>query len=315
MNKLLADNADRFVLFPIDDHEIWKQYKDMEASFWTAQEIDLGKDRFDELTENEQAYIKTVLAFFAVSDGIVNENLAVRFMQEVQLPELRTFYGFQIMMENIHSETYSLLIDTYIKDQSEKKRLFQSIEHYDSIKQKADWMLRWIGSDASFMQRCLAFAIVEGVFFSSSFASIFWLKKQGKMPGLCFSNELISRDEASHTKMACYLFNSYGGKNEMSVDNIHAMFREAVELESSFVEEALKVDLIGMNSKLMIQYVQYVADYLLGQLNIAPLYNVENPFEFMNMISMDRMTNFFEGRVAEYARPNTEFVFDMNETF
>jgi ribonucleoside-diphosphate reductase beta chain len=277
-------------------------YKKHEASFWTAEEIDLGSDMKDWVTlnEGEQHFIKMVLAFFAASDGIVLENLAERFLSEVQVPEARCFYGFQLAMENIHSETYSLLIDTYIKDAQEKNKLFHAIENFDAIKRKADWAMKWIQSDNSFAERLVAFAAVEGIFFSGSFCSIFWLKKRGKMPGLTFSNELISRDEGLHCDFACLLYSMLNKK--MPQKKIYEIIKDAVEIEKEFVCEALPVSLIGMNAKLMAQYIEFVADRLLVALGYDKIWKVSNPFEWMEMISLQGKTNFFEKRVGEYQK-------------
>ncbi len=300
---ILKENKDRFVLFPITHNDIWQWYKKAEASFWTAEEIDLHQDLTDwntKLNDDERHFIKHVLAFFAASDGIVNENLAENFVNEVQYTEAKFFYGFQIMMENIHSETYSLLIDTYIKDPEDRDRLFHAIENFEAIKKKADWALRWIDSD-SFAERLVAFAAVEGIFFSGSFCSIFWLKKRGIMPGLTFSNELISRDEGLHCDFACHLHNEHL-INQVPQERITQIITEALDIEREFITEALPVSLIGMNSKLMIQYLEFVADRLLVELKCPKMYNSENPFDFMDMISLQGKTNFFEKRVAEYQK-------------
>ncbi len=301
MEILLQENKERFVLLPIKYPEIWKMYKSHEASFWTAEEIDLSPDLKDweRITSDEQHFIKHVLAFFAASDGIVNENLAVNFMKEVQLPEARCFYGFQIMIENIHSETYSLLIDTYIKDPVEKTRLFNAIETVPCVQKKAQWALKWI-NNGSFAERLVAFAAVEGIFFSGSFCSIFWLKKRGLMPGLSFSNELISRDEGLHCDFACLLYSMLDEK--LSQERVYGIIRDAVENEHDFVTDALPVSLIGMNSKLMCQYIEFVADRLLIALGYPKIYNATNPFDFMETISLQGKTNFFEKRVAEYQK-------------
>ena len=298
---LLKENKGRFVLFPIQHDEIWKMYKKAEASFWTAEEIDLSGDLKDWkiLNDGERHFISHVLAFFAASDGIVNENLAVNFMREVQTPEARSFYGFQIMIENIHSETYSLLIDTYIKDPQEKTKLFNAIETVPCVKKKADWALKWINSN-NFVERLVAFAAVEGIFFSGSFCSIFWLKKRGLMPGLSFSNELISRDEGLHCDFACLLYKMI--QNKLSRERVYEIIRNAVEIEKEFVRDALPVDLIGMNSKLMCQYIEFVADRLLVALGYPKFYNKINPFDFMELISLQGKTNFFEKRVGEYQK-------------
>jgi ribonucleoside-diphosphate reductase beta chain len=319
MEILLEENKDRFVLFPIKHPRIWEMYKKAEASFWTAEEIDLSHDQKDweKLNSGERHFISHVLAFFAASDGIVNENLAVNFMQEVQLPEARCFYGFQIMIENIHSETYSLLIDTYVKDPAEKHKLFHAIETVPCVKRKADWALRWI-SNGSFAERLIAFAAVEGIFFSGSFCSIFWLKKRGLMPGLSFSNELISRDEGLHCDFACLL---YGMLNEkLPQEQVQRVIADAVVIEQEFVTSALPVDLIGMNAKLMSQYIEFVADRLLVALGCPKIYNVSNPFDFMELISLQGKTNFFEKRVAEYQKAGVmgnkeENVFKLDEDF
>jgi len=300
---LLKDNARRFVILPISYGDIWQMYKKAEASFWTAEEVDLSKDLadWDNLKDDERYFISHVLAFFAASDGIVNENLVERFMKEVQVPEARCFYGFQIAMENIHSEMYSLLIDTFIKDHAERERLFNAIETVPAVKKKAEWALRWINyENASYAERVVAFASVEGIFFSGSFASIFWLKKRGLMPGLTFSNELISRDEGLHTDFACLMFKHL--VNKPSQERIYSIVRDAVEIEIEFLTEALPVALIGINSKLMTQYIKFVADRLLLELQCEKIYNVENPFDFMENISLEGKTNFFEKRVGEYQK-------------
>ena len=277
-------------------------YKKHEASFWTAEELDLAQDMRDweRLSSNEQHFIKHVLAFFAGSDGIVLENLATRFFNEVQIPEARAFYGFQIAMENIHSETYSMLIDTYITDSQEKDCLFNAITNFPSIKKKADWAIKWMGSEASFAQRLVAYAAIEGIFFSGSFCAIFWIKKRSMLPGLTFSNELISRDEGLHTDFACLLYSHIVNKLEQAA--IHAIIAEAILIEKEFITEALPVELIGMNSRLMSQYIEFVADRLLVALGCEKLYRVPNPFEWMEMISMQGKTNFFEKRVSEYQK-------------
>ncbi len=303
MEHILQENKDRFVMFPLKYHDIWEMYKQAEHSFWTAEEIDLAQDLTDwneKLNADEKHFIKMILAFFAASDGIVNENLAENFLKEVQYPEAKSFYGFQIAMENVHSETYSLLIDTYIKDSVEKDKLFHAIDNFPSIMKKADWALKWINSE-SFAERLIAFAAVEGIFFSGSFCSIFWLKKRGLMPGLSFSNELISRDEGLHCRFACLLHNRYV-QNKVSPDKIREIICSAVEIEREFITESLPVSLIGMNSKLMQQYIEFVADFWLSELGCQKVYNVENPFDFMDMISLQGKTNFFEKRVAEYQK-------------
>jgi ribonucleoside-diphosphate reductase beta chain len=303
MEHILQENKDRFVMFPLKYLDIWEMYKTAEHSFWTAEEIDLAADLVDwqeKLNDDEKHFIKMVLAFFAASDGIVNENLAENFLKEVQYPEAKSFYGFQIAMENVHSETYSLLIDTYIKNESEKDKLFHAIDNYPSIKEKADWALKWIQSE-SFAERLIAFAAVEGIFFSGSFCSIFWLKKRGLMPGLAFSNELISRDEGLHCKFACLIYNKYI-KNKLSTERIKEIICSAVEIEKVFISESLPVSLIGMNADLMKQYIEFVADFWLMELGCSKVYNSENPFDFMDMISVQGKTNFFERRVGEYQK-------------
>lgn len=302
MESLLKSNPDRFVLFPIKYGDIWEFYKKAEASFWTAEEIDLSQDFNDwaKLNEGEQHFIKHVLAFFAASDGIVNENLAEKFLAEVQIPEARCFYGFQIAIENIHSETYSLLIDTYIKDPQEKHKLFHAIDTVPAVEKKAKWALKWI-NDADFAERIVAFAAVEGIFFSGSFCSIFWLKKRGLMPGLSFSNELISRDEGLHCDFACLLYKNYL-QNKLTEDRIREIICDAVMIEKEFICEALPVSLIGMNADLMSQYIEFVADRLLVALGYSKVYFAENPFDFMELISLQGKTNFFEKRVAEYQK-------------
>ncbi|CAK7562526.1 MAG: Ribonucleotide-diphosphate reductase (RNR), small subunit [Sporothrix epigloea] len=301
---LLQDNPQRFVLFPIKYHEIWQMYKKAEASFWTAEEIDLSKDLHDwnnRLNEDEKYFVSHILAFFAASDGIVNENLVERFSGEVQVPEARCFYGFQIMMENIHSETYSLLIDTYIKDPARRTYLFNAIDTIPCIRKKADWALRWITDEEStFAQRLVAFAAVEGIFFSGAFSSIFWLKKRGLMPGLTFSNELISRDEGLHTDFACLLFSHLNNRPSKKV--IEEIIVDAVKIEQEFLTEALPCALLGMNSTLMKQYIEFVADRLLVALGNEKVYRSTNPFDFMENISLGGKTNFFEKRVGEYQK-------------
>merc|ERR1712109_23735 len=300
---LLMENPRRFVILPIQYGDIWQMYKKAEASFWTAEEVDLSKDvkDWETLKEDERYFVSHVLAFFAASDGIVNENLVERFMKEVQVPEARCFYGFQIAMENIHSEMYSLLIDTFIKEADERERLFNAIETVPAVKKKADWALKWIGNEAaSYSERVVAFASVEGIFFSGSFAAIFWLKKRGLMPGLTFSNELISRDEGLHTDFACLMYSHLVDK--LSQERVYQIVCEAVELEIEFLTDALPVALIGMNCELMAQYIKYVADRLLVELKCEKYYNVDNPFDFMEQISMEGKTNFFEKRVGEYQK-------------
>lgn len=300
--KILQETDNRFVLFPIKYTEIWSMYKKAEASFWTAEEIDLSQDLVDwgRLSENEQHFIKHVLAFFAASDGIVNENLVVNFMQDVTIPEARCFYGFQIAIENIHAETYSLLIDTYIKDGVEKDKMFNAIETLDCVKKKAKWAISWIESAPSFAHRLIAFAAVEGIFFSGSFCSIFWLKKRGLMPGLAFSNQLISRDEGLHCDFACLLYSML--ENKLSKQEVYQIICDAVEVEKEFVSEALPVSLIGMNAEMMKTYIEFVADRLLLSLGYPKVYNTENPFPWMEMISLEGKTNFFEHRVSEYKK-------------
>jgi ribonucleoside-diphosphate reductase beta chain len=310
---ILEDNPNRFVLFPIQHDDIWAFYKKSEASFWTAEEIDLAADLVDwseKLNDDERYFIKHILAFFAASDGIVNENLAENFVAEVQYTEAKFFYGFQIMMENIHSETYSLLIDTYIKDKEEKSKLFNAIETLDCVKKKADWALEWI-ENGSFAERIVAFAAVEGIFFSGSFCSIFWLKKRGLMPGLSFSNELISRDEGMHCDFACLLYTRHL-VNKMPKATVEKIIRDAVEIEKEFICDALPVRLIGMNSDLMSQYIEFVADRLLVELGNEKIYNTANPFDFMEMISLQGKTNFFEKRVAEYQKAGVSNTSDDN---
>jgi ribonucleoside-diphosphate reductase beta chain len=320
VEPILQENKDRFVLFPIKHKEIWEMYKKAEASFWTAEEIDLSPDLQDwenKLNADEKHFIKHVLAFFAASDGIVNENLAVNFMSEVQFPEARCFYGFQIMMENIHSETYSLLIDTYIKDPQEKHALFNALDTLPCVTKKGEWALRWI-TNGSFAERLIAFAAVEGIFFSGSFCSIFWLKKRGLMPGLSFSNELISRDEGLHCDFACLLYSQLA--NKLPEEEVTSIIRDAVEIEKEFVTDALPVRLIGMNAEMMCQYIEFVADRLLLALGCAKVYNATNPFDFMELISLQGKTNFFEKRVAEYQKSGVmggkeNNVFSLDEEF
>jgi ribonucleoside-diphosphate reductase beta chain len=298
---LLRENKDRFVILPINYPAIWEMYKKHEAGFWTAEEIDLSADQKDweALNSGERHFISHVLAFFAASDGIVNENLAVNFMREVQVAEARCFYGFQIMMENIHSETYALLIDTYIKDPREKDLLFHAVDTIPCVRKKAEWALRWI-EEGSFAERLVAFAAVEGIFFSGSFCSIFWLKKRGLMPGLTFSNELISRDEGLHCEFACLLYGML--KNKLAPEAITAIITEAVKIEKEFILEALPVNLIGMNALLMSQYIEFVADRWLTELGCERFYRSANPFDFMEMISLQGKTNFFEKRVGDYQK-------------
>ena len=303
VEPILQKNENRFVIFPIQHNDIWEWYKKMEACFWTAEEIDLHQDLTDwnsKLNDDERYFIKHILAFFAASDGIVNENLAENFVNEVQYSEAKFFYGFQIMMENIHSETYSLLIDTYVKDEAEKDQLFRAIEVFPAIKKKADWALKWIESD-SFAERLIAFAAVEGIFFSGAFCSIFWLKKRGLMPGLTFSNELISRDEGMHCDFAVHLHNKHL-VNKVSKERIREIIVDALNIEREFITESLPASLIGMNSNLMTQYLEFVTDRLLVELGCEKEFNSSNPFDFMDMISLQGKTNFFEKRVSEYQK-------------
>lgn len=317
---ILKENPDRFVIFPIQHQELWEEYKKQQACIWTAEEIDLSADLDDwrnVLNDDEKHFVKHVLAFFAASDGIVNENLAENFVREVQYTEAKFFYGFQIMMENIHSETYSLLIDTYISDPAEKHKLFHAVETIPAVKRKADWALKWINSP-HFQERLIAFAAVEGIFFSGSFCSIFWLKKRGLMPGLSFSNELISRDEGMHCDFAVLLHNKYLA-NKVSEERIKEIITSALEIEKEFILESLPVRLIGMNSDLMSQYLEFVADRLLVSLGCSKVYNSENPFDFMTNISLQGKTNFFEKRVGEYQKAgvlnSSENSFDMDVDF
>ena len=303
VEPILQPNKDRFVIFPIKHQDIWEWYKKQEACIWTAEEIDLHQDLSDwnnKLNDDEKYFIKHILAFFAASDGIVNENLAENFVNEVQYPEAKFFYGFQIMMENIHSETYSLLIDTYVKDEVEKNELFHAIEVFPAIMKKAQWALRWIKSD-SFAERLIAFAAVEGIFFSGAFCSIFWLKKRGLMPGLTFSNELISRDEGVHCDFAVHLHNHHL-VNKVPKARITEILTDALSIEREFITESLPASLIGMNSTLMTQYLEFVTDRLLVELGCDRVFNVTNPFDFMDMISLQGKTNFFEKRVSEYQK-------------
>ncbi|PQJ77360.1 ribonucleotide-diphosphate reductase subunit beta [Polaribacter glomeratus] len=300
---ILQPNDNRFVIFPIQHDDLWEWYKKQQACFWTAEEIDLHADIVDwntKLTDDERYFIKHILAFFAASDGIVNENLAENFVNEVQYSEAKFFYGFQIMMENVHSETYSLLIDTYVKDEVEKDRLFRAIEVFPAIKKKADWALKWIESD-SFAERLIAFAAVEGIFFSGAFCSIFWLKKRGLLPGLTFSNELISRDEGMHADFAVHLHNNHI-VNRVAPERIREILIDALNIEREFITESLPASLIGMNSKLMTQYLEFVTDRLLLEFGCQKEYDATNPFDFMEMISLEGKTNFFEKRVSEYQK-------------
>lgn len=303
IEPILQPNDNRFVIFPIQHDDLWEWYKKQQACFWTAEEIDLHQDLTDwetRLTDDERYFIKHILAFFAASDGIVNENLAENFVNEVQYSEAKFFYGFQIMMENIHSETYSLLIDTYVKDEVEKDRLFRAIEIFPAIKKKAEWALKWIESD-SFAERLIAFAAVEGIFFSGAFCSIFWLKKRGLLPGLTFSNELISRDEGMHCDFAVHLHNKHL-QNKVPKERISEIIVSALDIEREFITESLPVSLIGMNAKLMTQYLEFVTDRLLVEFGCEKVYNATNPFDFMEMISLEGKTNFFEKRVSEYQK-------------
>ena len=318
--KILQEDPTRFVLFPIKHHDIWEMYKTHEAAFWTAEEIDLAQDLTDwreNLNDDERYFITNVLAFFAASDGIVNENLAINFLNEVQYPEARCFYGYQIMIENIHAETYSLLIDTYISDPNEKSRLFNAIETVPAVKKKAEWALKWIGSE-SFMERLIAFAAVEGIFFSGSFCAIFWLKKRGLMPGLSFSNELISRDEGLHTDFACLLYKNHI-TNKLSKERVSEIITSALEIEKEFITESLPVRLIGMNADLMKQYLEFVTDRLLVSLGCEKIYKSTNPFDFMENIAIQGKTNFFEKRVGEYQKAGiinkTKDTFSFDEDF
>jgi len=315
---LITENPYRYVLFPIQDNDIWQMYKKQVDCFWRPEEIDLTKDYSDweKLSKDEKHFLSMVLAFFAGSDGIVMENLAIRFMNDIQLPEAKSFYSFQIAMENIHSNTYSLLIETYIKDENDKKDLFQAIQKFPFIEKKANWAINWItNKDVDFATRLVAFACIEGIFFSGSFCSIFWLKKRGIMPGLTFSNELISRDEALHTEFAILLYNKLLKK--IPQEKITEIITDAVNIEIEFICDALPCKLIGMNSILMSQYIKFVADRLALQLGNPKIYNVLNPFDFMEMISLEGKTNFFEKRVGEYALANktNKDDFDLNCEF
>ena len=321
VEPILVENPNRFVLFPIQHDDIWAEYKKSEACIWTAEEIDLSQDMTDwtdKLNDDERHFVKHVLAFFAASDGIVNENLAENFVSEVQYTEAKFFYGFQIMMENIHSETYSLLIDTYIKDNKEKDYLFNAIDTMDCVKKKAEWAMRWI-DNGTFAERLIAFAAVEGIFFSGSFCSIFWLKKRGLMPGLSFSNELISRDEGMHCDFACLLYNDHI-QNKLPKSQIRDIIANAVEIEKEFVTDALPVSLIGMNAEMMCEYIEFVADRLLVALNVGKMFNAENSFPWMDLISLEGKTNFFEKRVGDYQKSGVmadrdSQVFSLDEDF
>ena len=300
---LLRENPGRYVLFPIKHQSVWDKYKQAESVFWTVEEVDLSADVTDweKLTSDERHFVSHILAFFAASDGIVLENLAGRFMNDVQIPEARCFYGFQIAIENIHSEMYSMLIDTYVKDNTEKDKLFRATETIPCVAKKADWAIKWIGSESTFAERLVAFAAVEGIFFSGSFCSIYWLKKRGLMPGLTFSNELISRDEGLHTDFACHLYTLLE-HTRLTDDRVKEILTNAVEIEKEFITEALPVKLIGMNSDLMKQYIEFVADRLFLALGHDKHYGATNPFDFMEMISLQGKTNFFEKRVSDYSK-------------
>ena len=322
MDPILAPSEDRFVLFPLKYHSVWDMYKKHMAVFWTAEEIDLVPDLVDweKLNDDERHFISHILAFFAASDGIVNENLALRFYNDVQIPEARCFYGFQIAMENIHSETYSLLIDTYIKDNKEKDKLFNAVENLPCVAKKAQWALKWIGSNKSFAERLVAFAAIEGIFFSGSFCSIFWLKKRGLMPGLCTSNEFISRDEGLHCDFARLMHDLLQEESKASKETIKQIITEAVEIETEFITEALPVSLIGMNAVMMTQYIHFVADHWLTQFGCEPHFNAKNPFDWMELISLEGKTNFFEKRVSEYQKSgvmgeSNDHVFTMDAEF
>jgi ribonucleoside-diphosphate reductase subunit M2 len=315
---LLSPDDNRFVMFPIRFEDIWEMYKKQVDCFWRPEEVDLSKDspHWDSLNDNEKYFISMILAFFAASDGIVLENLASRFMNDIQISEARAFYGFQIAMENIHSHTYSLLIDSYIKDKEQKDKLFNAIQHFPCIKKKSDWAQKWIHDNrSSFATRLVAFACVEGIFFSGAFCSIFWLKKRGLMPGLTFSNELISRDEALHCEFAILLYSKLQKKIDKA--RIHEIIKEAVDIEIEFICQALPCKLIGMNSDLMTQYIKFVADRLAVQLGYKKIYNVSNPFQWMELISLEGKTNFFERKVSEYSLANkhTDDAFNITDDF
>jgi len=316
--ELILCDDNRFVMFPIKHDDVWDMYKKALESFWRAEEVDLSKDLkdWDSLNADEKHFISMILAFFAASDGIVLENLGVRFMTDVKISEARAFYGFQIAMENIHSEMYSLLIDTYIKNKNKKDELFHALDNFECIKKKADWAMKWINQEDSFAERLVAFAAVEGIFFSGAFCSIYWLKKRGLMPGLTFSNELISRDEALHTEFAVLLYSKLASK--LSQERIYEIITEAVEIEKEFITDALPCRLIGMNAKLMKEYIEFVADRLFVQMGYEKYYKTANPFSFMELISLEGKTNFFEKRVGEYAlatKTKTENVFSMDSNF
>ena len=315
-DPILSDSTERLAIFPIKYNDIWELYKRQASCFWRAEEVDFRMDKFDELSDGEKFFVAHILAFFAQSDGIVLENLATRFLVDVKLPEARSFYGFQIAMENIHGETYSLLIDTYIKNDAEKHKLLNGVDNFPCIKTKADWALRWIGDGSSFATRLIAFSVVEGIFFSGAFCSIYWLKKRGLMPGLTFSNELIARDEALHCEFAVLLYSKLESK--ISEVRIHEIIKEAVEIEIEFICEALPCRLIGMNSDSMTQYIKFVADRLAVQLGVNKIYNELNPFDFMEMISVENKANFFESRVSSYALSDKTIdatTFDLDDNF
>lgn len=319
--ELLTETKNRFVLYPIKYSDIWKMFKTAESSFWTVEEVDLSKDIDDwemKLSDNERFFIKNILAFFAASDGIVNENLVGRFYNEVAIPEAKAFYGFQIAMETIHSEMYSLMIDTFVKDTQEKMKLFNAMETSPCIKEKADWALRWIANkDAPFAMRLVAFAIIEGIFFSGAFCSIFWLKERGLMPGLCTSNEFISRDEGLHTEFAVLLYSMI--KNRLSAEEASSIVKEAVEIEIKFITESIPCNLLGMNADLMQDYIRFVADRLLIQLGYERVYNTKNPFPFMDRMSLEHKTNFFENRESNYSKAKVGqtnvYEFSLDEDF
>ncbi|CAM6087399.1 unnamed protein product [Calypogeia fissa] len=324
VEPILAANPQRFCMFPIKYEAVWEMYKKAQASNWTAEEVDLSGDykHWEGLTNDERHFVSHVLAFFAASDGIVLENLAIRFMNEVQIPEARAFYGFQIAIENVHSEMYSLLLETYIKDQAEKERLFNAMELIPCVTKKAQWALCWIESGETFAERLVAFACVEGIFFSGSFCAIFWLKKRGLMPGLTFSNELISRDEGLHCEFACLLYKLL--KKKLPESRVREIVCDAVEIEREFVCEALSCDLVGMNANLMSEYIEFVADHLLVSLGYSKKYNTSNPFDWMELISLQGKTNFFEKRVGEYQKSSvmaslgkteSQHVFRIDEDF
>ena len=319
VEPILKPDDNRFVMFPIQHNDIWEMYKKQVDCFWRAEEIDLSKDLNDwkTMTNDEQHFVKMILAFFAASDGLVLENLASRFMSDVQISEARAFYGFQIAMENIHSQTYSLLIDTYIRDEEEKHKLFNAIENFSCIKKKADWAKKWISDNrSSFAARLVAFAAIEGIFFSAAFSSIYWIKKRGLMPGLTFSNELISRDEALHTEFAVLLYSKL--QRKLPKKRIYEIIQEAVEIEKEFITDAIPCRMIGMNTKLMTQYIEFVADRLCLQLGYDKIYNSQNPFDFMELISIESKVNFFERTNAEYALANKTVdkdIFEFNADF